>query len=106
MVHAHLIGCQRNRDHIKYALSLEEVQGPILRLFQFLVGAPGKSLGIEDFVSAFDKLREPPIVSSSLRQLLTPLLETLPRQINVKFVHTFHTQDCSAIFCEVSRQEQ
>ena len=27
-------------------------------------------------------------------------------KINVKFLHTFHTQDCSAIFCEVSRQEQ
>ena len=84
MVHAHLIGCQRNRDAIKYALSLEEVQGPILRLFQFLVGAPGKSLGIDELVSAFDKLREPPFVSTSLRQLLTPLLDTLPRQIKCK----------------------
>ena len=95
MVHAHLIGCQRNRDA---KLRLEEVQGPILRLFQFLVGAPGKSLGIDELVSAFDKLREPPIVSASLRQLLTPLLETLPRQNQCKIPSQFSS---TGLFCNL-----
>ena len=93
MVHAHLIGCQRNRDA---KLRLEEVQGPILRLFQFLVGAPGKSLGIDELVSAFDKLGEPPIVSTSLRQLLTPLLDTLPRQNQCKIPSHF---SYTGLFC-------
>ena len=95
MVHAHLIGCQRNRDA---KLRLEEVQGPILRLFQFLVGAPGKSLGIDELVSAFDKLREPPIVSTSLRQVLTPLLDTLPRQIKCKLPSHF---SYTGLFCNL-----
>ena len=95
MVHAHLIGCQRNRDA---KLRLEEVQGPILRLFQFLVGASGKSLGIDELVSAFDKLREPPIVSTSLRQLLTPLLDTLPRQIKCKIPSHF---SYTGLFCNL-----
>merc|ERR1719474_2349443 len=86
-----------DRDAIKYALSLEEVQGPVLRLFQFLVGAPGKSLGIDELVSAFDKLREPPIVSSTLRQLLTPLLETLPRIILQSFVRSADKNNDSAM---------
>ena len=95
MVHAHPIGCQRNRDA---KLRLEEVQGPILRLFQFLVGAPGKSLGIDELVSAFDKLREPPIVSTSLRQVLTPLLDTLPRQIKCKLPSHF---SYTGLFCNL-----
>ena len=66
----------RNGDD---TLTLEEVQRPLLSLFQFLVGAPGKSLGIDELVSGFDKLREPPIISASLRQLLTPVLDTFPR---------------------------
>ena len=68
--------CCRNGDD---ALTLEEVQRPFLRLFQFLVGKPGQRLGVGELVSGFDKLREPPIISASLRQLLTPVLDTFPR---------------------------
>lgn len=60
-------------------MSLEEVQLPFLHLFQFLVGKPGQGLGIDELASGFDKLREPPIVSTTLKQLLTPVLETIPR---------------------------
>ena len=66
----------RNGDD---TFTFEEVQRPFLRLFQFLVGKPGQRLGVGELVSGFDKLREPPIISASLRQLLTPVLDTFPR---------------------------
>jgi len=75
----------RNGDD---TLSLEEVQQPFLHLFQFLVGKPGQSLGIDELASGFDKLREPPIISTTLRQLLTPVLDTIPRIILQSLVKT------------------
>lgn len=61
-------------------LTLEEAQQPLIHLFQFLAGKPGRQiLGIDQIVSGFEKLGEPSAISESLRQLLTPVLETYPR---------------------------
>merc|ERR1719234_1837624 len=75
----------RNGDD---TLSLEEVQQPFLHLFQFLVGKPGQSLGVDELASGFEKLREPPIISNTLKQLLTPILDTIPRIILQSLVST------------------
>ena len=61
-------------------LTLEEAQQPLIHLFQFLAGKPGRqTLGIDQIVSGFEKLGESSAISESLRQLLTPVLETYPR---------------------------
>merc|ERR1719180_636015 len=62
-------------------LSLEEVQGPVIRLVQFLVGEPGKQLGVEEIVSGLEKLGESPEVTNPLRQYLRPALATLPMKL-------------------------
>ena len=62
-------------------MSLEELQETILRVFQFFAaGDPGKSeMGLKEIVEGFARLGEPPQVVDSLKQLLTPIINTFPR---------------------------
>merc|ERR1719234_49712 len=60
----------------------KELEGTILRIFQFLAAKPGKTeIGLEEIVDGFAQLGEPPQVVDSLRQLLTPIVNTFPRMI-------------------------
>ena len=63
-------------------MSLEEVQENIFRVFQFFAAADpaGKSeMGLGEIVEGFARLGEPPQVVDSLKQLLTPIINTFPR---------------------------
>jgi hypothetical protein len=62
-------------------LSLAELQNLPIRLVQFLMGEPGKVVGVDEIVSGLEKLGESPEVTNPLKQYLRPALATLPMMI-------------------------
>jgi len=62
-------------------LTLAEIVDPVIRLVQFLVGEPGKLLGVDEIVSGLERLGESPEVTNPLRQYLRPALATFPMKI-------------------------
>ena len=64
-------------------MSVEELQGTILRVFQFFaVIKPGSHKeGLKEIVEGFARLGEPPQLVESLTQLLTPIVNTFPRSV-------------------------
>ena len=64
-------------------MSVEELQETILRIFQFFAaGTPGKTeIGLREIVEGFARLGEPPQLTQTLTQLLTPILDTFPRSV-------------------------
>jgi len=60
----------------------KELEGTVLRIFQFFAGKTGKQqVGLKQIVEGFARLGEPPQVVDSLTQLLTPIVNTFPRMI-------------------------
>jgi len=62
-------------------LTLAEIQDPLIRFVQFLMGQSGKLVGVDEIVSGLEKLGESPEVTNPLRQYLRPALATLPMKI-------------------------
>jgi len=62
-------------------LTLAELQDLPIRLVQFLMGEPGKLVGVDEIVSGLEKLGESPEVTVPLKQYLRPALATLPMKI-------------------------
>ena len=62
----------------------KELEGTILRIFQFFAGKTGKQqqVGLKQIVEGFARLGEPPQVVDSLTQLLTPIVNTFPRSLS------------------------
>ena len=61
----------------------KELEGTILRIFQFFAGKTGKQqVGLKQIVEGFARLGEPPQVVNSLTQLLTPVVNTFPRSLS------------------------
>merc|ERR1712192_293369 len=77
----------------------KELEGTILGIFQFLAGAPGKTeIGLEEIVDGFARLGEPPQVVDSLRQLLTPILNTCAGEDGNCFPSPWTTGDLKRYF--------
>ena len=71
-----------------------ELQDTILRISHF-AAKPGKTnIGLKEIVDGVARLGEPPQVVDSLRQLLTPILNTFPRsetlELNISSLLTFN----------------
>jgi len=66
----------------KIHLSLGELKIKVSSILDFFRAKPSKrQVGLEEIVEGFARLGEPPQVVDSLRQLLTPILNTFPRMI-------------------------
>ena len=61
-------------------VSLGELKMKVSSILDFFRAKPSKNeIGLEEIVDGFARLGEPPQVVDTLRQLLTPVINTFPR---------------------------
>ena len=68
-------------------VSLAELERKIIGIYKFFASEPSSvvknlPLGLKDLVDGLTQLGEPPQVTDSLTQLLTPIVNTLPRSLS------------------------
>ena len=75
--------CRTDSIHV----SLAEIERKIICIYKFFASEPSSvvknlPLGLKDLVDGLTQLGEPPQVTDSLTQLLTPIVNTLPRSLS------------------------
>ena len=75
--------CRTDAIHV----SLAELEGTMIGIYKFFASEPSSvvknlPLGLKDLVDGLTQLGEPPQVTDSLTQLLTPIVNTLPRSLS------------------------
>ena len=68
-------------------VSLAELERKMISIYKFFASEPSSvvknlPLGLKDLVDGLTQLGEPPQVTDSLTQLLTPIFNTLPRSLS------------------------